>query len=64
MTIHDDIEYFEVRASDDIVKADRELACTYCDAVLCDVEPGDTLRVLASVAEDHLTHCPAAEQED
>lgn len=30
------------------------LTCSRCQSVLCDVEHGDTLRVLMSVADSHL----------
>lgn len=46
-------EQVEVRASSDPVKRDVELVCRLCDAVLCDVEPGDALDVLVSVGRDH-----------
>lgn len=46
-----------VRWSDrDEIKADPELVCDVCKTVLCDVEHGDSLQVLASVAADH--DCP------
>lgn len=44
---------FEARQSDDEVKTDLELTCTDCDEVICDIEPGDSLDVLASTALGH-----------
>lgn len=42
------------KASRDPVKVDLELCCTGCGAHLCDIEAGDTLQVLADVADDHI----------
>jgi hypothetical protein len=47
------LQFFEARQSDDDVKRDLELTCRTCHAHLCDIEPGDTLDVLVSVAEIH-----------
>lgn len=49
-----------LRRSDDLVKADLELTCNGCEAVICDAEAGDTLEVLARTAFDHLTVCERA----
>ena len=48
------VSQFEVRQSDDIVKTDLELTCTECGVSVCDVEDGDQLRILISMAEDHV----------
>lgn len=47
------LENTECRQSSDDVKRDLELICTLCDDRLCDVQHGDTLHVLAMMAEDH-----------
>lgn len=44
---------FQCLVSDDPVKQELELTCTKCYEVLCDVEDGDSLEVLASMASDH-----------
>lgn len=44
---------FEAVASDDAVKTDLELTCLLCAEVVCDIEHGDRLSILLSVAEDH-----------
>ena len=44
---------FSARASDDIVKRDLELTCDRCGDVVCDIETGDSLGVLANVADEH-----------
>lgn len=46
-------EQFEVRASDDEVKRDLELTCTECDAAVCDIQVGDTLRTIMWVVHMH-----------
>jgi len=58
----DSLHRFEARASDDVVKTDLELICTECDTVVCDIEHGDNLKVLASVADDHV--CAPEDPED
>ncbi|MFE5342590.1 hypothetical protein ACFQ80_20375 [Isoptericola sp. NPDC056578] len=52
--------HFEARRSDDPVKTDLELTCTACESVLCDVEHGDSIEVLLSVAEGHVCMDTAA----
>jgi hypothetical protein len=47
---------FEALQSLDDVKRDLELTCTVCGQVLCDVEDGDELSVLAEMAAEHT--CP------
>lgn len=53
MTDIDPLMNFITRASDDAVKRDLELTCCTCGTVVCDVEDGDTLSVLADVADSH-----------
>lgn len=48
---------FQARRSDDLAKCDLELICEACGEVVCDVEDGDDLEVLVSVAEDHSAAC-------
>lgn len=43
------------KASDDAAKQDLELICDTCGKHLCDVEHGDSQRVLADVTADHYT---------
>ena len=52
------LNFFEARQSDDAVKRDLELTCTWCGTWICDIEHGDTLRVLASTAADHACDRP------
>lgn len=40
--------------SSDEVKRDLELICPVCHKVVCDVEPGDSLGVLARTALGHM----------
>lgn len=53
-----DLTRFACWASDDVVKRDLELTCSVCRQVLCDVEDGDTLSVLVSVAQGHVCGKP------
>ena len=50
---YDSLYRFECKQSDDEVKTDLEVTCTDCGAVICDVEAGDTLDVLARTADAH-----------
>jgi hypothetical protein len=50
---------FEAQQSDDDLKTELELTHTICGEVLCDIEDGDELAVLVSVAEGH--QCPIGE---
>ena len=43
--------------SNDLVKRELELRCDGCGTYLCDVEDGDTIRTLVSVALDHTRKC-------
>lgn len=47
------LEQFYARQSDDAVKVDLELTCDRCGFIVCDIEHGDTLAVLAATARDH-----------
>jgi hypothetical protein len=49
-------EGFEARASDDPVKTDLELTHAACGTVLCDIELGDSMSVLAGMMTEHT--CP------
>lgn len=51
------LEHVVAKHSDDAAKHDMELVCTQCDEVLCDIEDGDTLTVLVSMATDHTEDC-------
>jgi hypothetical protein len=53
-TLSDSLHRFECRQSDDDVKTDLELTCVDCDAVVCDVEAGDSMDVLARMADEHV----------
>jgi len=57
----DSLQRFEALQSTDQVKTDLELTCTECGEVVCDIEAGDNLKVLAEVANDH--ECEDAEDE-
>lgn len=57
MDRYESLDGFSATASDDPAKADLELVCERCLAVLCDVEPGDTLGTLARVAANHDLIC-------
>jgi hypothetical protein len=48
---------FTALRSDDIVKRDLELTHVPCGTHVCDIEPDDTLSVLAGVALDHAREC-------
>jgi hypothetical protein len=50
----DSLQRFEALQSDDDVKTDLELTCTDCGEVLCDIEAGDNLKVLAEIADEHV----------
>lgn len=50
----DHLERFTARQSDDYVKRELELTCDGCGDVVCDVEDGDTLAVLARTVSDHV----------
>jgi hypothetical protein len=50
----DSLQRFEALQSDDDVKTDLELTCTDCGEVVCDIEHGDNLKILCSVADDHV----------
>jgi len=58
----DSLQRFEALASSDEVKTDLELTCTECGEVLCDIEHGDNLKVLCSVADEH--ECTPEDEED
>lgn len=47
---------FELRTSTDPARRDLELVHTECGTVLCDVEHGDSLALLVSIADGHF--CP------
>lgn len=47
------LDRFECLQSDDEVKTDLELTCVDCGEVVCDVEAGDILGVLARTVSDH-----------
>jgi len=49
----DSLQRFEALQSTDEVKTDLELTCTECGEVVCDIEHGDNLKVLAEVADEH-----------
>ncbi|MBA9005856.1 hypothetical protein [Thermomonospora cellulosilytica] len=49
-------DQFEARQSDDPAKRDLELTCIRCRRVVCDIEHGDSLLVLADTAATHT--CP------
>jgi len=51
------LEKFSARLSDDPLKRDLELTCDDCGRVLCDVQAGDSLAVLASIAVGHTLVC-------
>lgn len=53
MNDFDPLSMFSTEQSDDMVKRDLELTCVRCGKVVCDVEPGDLLSVLADVADEH-----------
>jgi hypothetical protein len=62
-----DLEYFAVRWPDDPAALNPRLVHLVCGTVLCDVEEGDTLSVLVSLAQDHVAQdvredygCPGA----
>lgn len=48
------LENFVCEVSEDSVKSDLELVCRECDAVICDVEAGDSLGLLVRTVSDHL----------
>jgi hypothetical protein len=48
------LDQFEAKVSTDEVKRDLELTCLRCGHIVCDVEGGDTLDVLARVALAHV----------
>lgn len=57
------LEQYVARQSGDSVKRDLELIHEPCGTHICDIEPDDTLSVLAAVAADH--ECPGtADDED
>jgi len=58
----DSLHRFDALQSDDEVKTDLELTCTECGTVVCDIEHGDNLKVLASVANDHV--CPRDDDDE
>jgi hypothetical protein len=49
----DPLMMFTTEQSDDLVKRDLELTCSRCGFVVCDVQDGDLLSILANVADDH-----------
>lgn len=49
-----ELNRFVVAVSDDPVKRDPELRCAMCGEHLCDIEHGDTLETLVSVADNHV----------
>lgn len=51
---------YPTMASEDCAKTDLELVHTPCGEHLCDVEAGDTVRVLADTIADHDAQCPKA----
>jgi hypothetical protein len=53
LAILPDGEQFKALASDDSVKQDLELTCTFCGEVLCDVQNGDGMNTLTHVANGH-----------
>lgn len=57
MPDYDELSQFIVNDSDDLAKSDHELVCLICAEVICDVEPGDMLNILASTAMDHTKTC-------
>jgi hypothetical protein len=61
--IFEPIRYVIIQASDDLAKEDNELVCCLCGKALCDVEGGDELEVIVSVALDHSGECPGPRAE-
>lgn len=53
MSEHMSLKDFEAVRSDDLVKTDLELTCLVCGTVVCDIEAGDNIGILASVVRDH-----------
>lgn len=51
------LEAFVTLASDDPTKTDLELTHAACGEVVCDVEDGDNLFVLAQTAAEHIKEC-------
>jgi hypothetical protein len=49
----DALEQFTIVAPAGEAKPGQELACDQCGEVVCDVEPGDSLAVLANTADAH-----------
>ena len=47
------LEGVTVKVSDDAAQLDPDLVCDSCGQVLCSIEHGDTLSVLADVAVGH-----------
>lgn len=44
---------FTARRSDDDVKRDLELTCDDCGSIVCDIEPDDSMDILAEVMQSH-----------
>jgi hypothetical protein len=44
---------YTMKRSDDSVKRDLELVCDTCEHILCDVEDGDTVGLLAETCAGH-----------
>ena len=57
MSTIDVLEVVEIDGSDDEVKADPQLVCRRCGALICDVEHGDSIGLLVHCALDHLAAC-------
>lgn len=53
MNDFDVLEKFTALESDDMVKRDLELTCNECGTVVCDIEHGDLLSMLANTADQH-----------
>lgn len=57
MSTYTELGNFMVQDSDDLAKQAPELVCLLCDDIICDVEHGDTLNILAQTAMDHAKNC-------
>jgi hypothetical protein len=62
--ITDSLQRFDACQSDDDLKTDLELTCSECGEVVCDIEPGDNLKVLAEVADAHVCSADAGLEDD
>jgi hypothetical protein len=56
------LEKFRARLADDPLKQDLELTCDECGRAVCNIQPGEILAVLVTLAHNHVCDGPRIER--